>query len=119
MGEIAGRLADVVLLTSDNPRSEDPVKILTDIEDGLRKISFPRREHAILLQSQEKQGYDIIESRHEAIRAAIRNGRAGDVIVISGKGHEQYQITSAGKTFFDDRQQAGEQLDNRFFDSAA
>ncbi|MEA3546179.1 MAG: UDP-N-acetylmuramoyl-L-alanyl-D-glutamate--2,6-diaminopimelate ligase [Thermodesulfobacteriota bacterium] len=119
MGEIAGRLADVVLLTSDNPRSEDPDKILTDIEEGLRRISFPNREHASLLRSQKERGYDIISSRHEAIRAAIRNGQAGDVILISGKGHEQYQITSAGKTFFDDRQQAREQLDKRFFDSAA
>lgn len=113
MGEIAGRLADVVLLTSDNPRSEDPDKILNDIEEGLRRISFPRREHAILLGSQKERGYDIIASRHEAIRAAIRDGRAGDVIIISGKGHEQYQITSAGRTYFDDRQQAGEQLDKR------
>ena len=114
MGEIAGRLADVVLLTSDNPRSEDPDKILTDIEEGLRRISFPCREHAILLASQKERGYDLIASRHEAIRVAIRNGQVGDMILISGKGHEQYQITSAGKTYFDDRQQAREQLDVRF-----
>ena len=119
MGEIAGRLADVVLLTSDNPRSEDPDKILTDIEEGLRRISFPNREYASLLRSQKERGYDIISSRHEAIMVAIRNGQPGDVVLISGKGHEQYQISSAGKTFFDDRQQAREQLDNRLLDSAA
>ena len=113
MGEIAGRLADVVLLTSDNPRSEDPDKILTDIEEGLRRISFPNREYASLLRSQKERGYDIISSRHEAIMVAIRNGQPGDVVLISGKGHEQYQISSAGKTFFDDRQQAREQLDVR------
>ncbi|MEJ2033638.1 MAG: UDP-N-acetylmuramoyl-L-alanyl-D-glutamate--2,6-diaminopimelate ligase [Deltaproteobacteria bacterium] len=105
MGEIAGRLADVVLVTSDNPRSEEPPAIMADIEQGLRtgRPSLSRQRAEVLLQENRRRGYDLIESRREAIGLAIRGSRPGDAILISGKGHEDYQITRNGRSFFDDR----------------
>lgn len=110
MGEIAGRLADVVLLTSDNPRNEDPGLILAEIEQGLRKISISRVDHGLLLRGLKTKGFDIIISRAQAIETAIRNSRAGDIVLISGKGHEQYQLSRQGKIFFDDRLEAAKCL---------
>lgn len=104
MGEIAGRLADVVLITSDNPRSEEPLAIMADIEQGLRTgRPFLSRLRAEVLLRDNRRGYDLIESRREAIGLAIRGSRPGDAILISGKGHEDYQITRNGRSFFDDR----------------
>jgi UDP-N-acetylmuramyl-tripeptide synthetase len=102
MGKVAARLCDVVLVTSDNPRTEDPEKILVDIEQGLLASPLSRVAADTLFADQEK-GYDIISSRREAIRTAVRHVRANEVVVIAGKGHENYQITDAGKHFFDDR----------------
>jgi UDP-N-acetylmuramyl-tripeptide synthetase len=110
MGEIAGRLADVVLVTSDNPRSEEPASILAGIERGLRagRPPLPRLRAEPLLRAGGR-GYDLIESRREAIGLAIRGSRPGDVILIGGKGHEDYQITRTGRHFFDDRLEARRQ----------
>ena len=102
MGKVAARFCDVVLVTSDNPRTEDPEKILVDIEQGLLASSLSRVAADTLIAEQDK-GYDIISSRREAIRTAVCNVRAGEVVVIAGKGHENYQITDTGKHFFDDR----------------
>ena len=109
MGEIAARLADIVLLTSDNPRSEDPQVILSAVEQGIKQVACSR------FNGKEQGGergkwYDIIESRGQAIATAIRLAGKGDIVLISGKGHEQYQLTSTGKTFFDDRQAAAASL---------
>ena len=90
MGEAAGRLADVVYATSDNPRSEDPAAILKEIELGLAKTSPP-------------EGYRIIVDRAEAIREAIASARTGDVVVIAGKGHETGQDVGGVVHPFDDR----------------
>lgn len=106
MGIIAGRLADVVVLTSDNPRSEDPAAIVRDIEQGVRQADMPRMRVEAVLHGTGMKGYDIIPSRREAIRAAIRASRLNDVVVICGKGHEDYQIIGTRKTFFDDRLEA-------------
>ena len=76
MGEIVGRLADFSILTSDNPRTEDPEAILRSIEEGMKRT----------------QGrYVVIENRREAIRYALEMGREGDVIILAGKGNETYQ----------------------------
>ena len=76
MGEISGRLADFSVLTSDNPRLEDPMDILRAIEEGIKRTTGP---------------YVVIENRREAIRYAMQMGQPGDVIVLAGKGHEDYQ----------------------------
>jgi len=95
MGEIAGRLSDFVIVTSDNPRSEDPASILNEIEPGLRRSG---RE------------YLKIQDRREAIFRAIQEARAGDLVLIAGKGHETYQIIGTTRTHFDDREVAREAM---------
>lgn len=95
MGEIAGRYSDFVVLTSDNPRTEDPLKILDEIEIGLKQTVCPYLKNA---------------DRREAIYAAIKQARAGDLVLIAGKGHETYQIIGSEKFHFDDREIAREAL---------
>jgi UDP-N-acetylmuramyl tripeptide synthase len=111
MGAVAAKLADVLLVTSDNPRSEPPQSIMAEIEQGIVQERLPRLAAELLLQERGRQGYAMIEERAEAIRIAIRGARAGDVVLVSGKGHECYQIIGNSKLFFDDRQQAREQLE--------
>ncbi|MDH7576411.1 MAG: UDP-N-acetylmuramoyl-L-alanyl-D-glutamate--2,6-diaminopimelate ligase [Bacillota bacterium] len=89
MGRIAAELSDFTIITSDNPRSEDPGKILTQIEAGLKQIGGAR--------------YLVIEDRYEAIRAALHQAQAGDFVVIAGKGHEGYQIIGDKVIPFNDR----------------
>ena len=88
MGEIVGRLADFAILTSDNPRTEDPESILRSIEDGMKKT---------------KGQYVVIENRREAIRYALEMGREGDVIILAGKGNETYQDIMGVKRPFDEK----------------
>ncbi len=87
MGAIAGRLADLAIVTSDNPRTEDPEAILDDIEQGMAGSPHQR-----------------IVDRLEAIHAALREGRKGDTILLAGKGHEDYQILGTRKVDFDERE---------------
>ena len=98
MGEIAGRYSDMPILTSDNPRTEDPIRIIEDVEEGLKKVKGPGK-------------YRVIPDRREAIRAAVVEARAGDMVVIAGKGHEDYQIVGAQKEHFDDREEVGKALE--------
>ncbi len=88
MGEIAGELADFCILTSDNPRNEDPMDILRAIEDGIRPTGCD---------------YIVIENRREAIRYALKNAGPSDVIVLAGKGHETYQEIAGVKHPFDEK----------------
>lgn len=110
MGKTAGRLSDIVLATSDNPRSEDPAAILAAIEQGLADSPLVRRPAEDILKDGLKSGYDIIISRRRAIRTAIRQASPGDIILISGKGHEDYQISGPDRIFFDDRIEARKNL---------
>ena len=96
MGRIGGQLADLCILTSDNPRTEDPLKILAAIEEGIKPTGKP---------------YVVIENRREAIRHALEIGREGDVIVLAGKGHETYQEVMGVKKPFDEKQVVQELLD--------
>ncbi len=89
MGEAAARLADFVVVTSDNPRSEDPDAIIAQILPGVEK-------HAT--------DHVVITNRRDAIEYAVRNARTDDVIVLAGKGHETYQILSTGTIHFDERE---------------
>lgn len=98
MGEEAARLSDLVIATSDNPRSEDPLLILNDIRVGLNRAGKP---------------FELIVDRREAIYRAITQARPGDVVLIAGKGHETYQILASGKIDFDDREIAREALVER------
>ncbi len=93
MGAAAGELADYSIITSDNPRTEDPEKILLDIEVGIRRAGKNRPED-----------YCLVLDRAEAIRQGIGMARAGDVVLIAGKGHENYQILGAERIHFDDRE---------------
>ncbi len=95
MGEAAGSLSDVVILTSDNPRTEDPNQILADAEEGIKKTGKPYRK---------------IADRREAIHDAIAQAGAGDLVLIAGKGHEDYQIIGREVFHFDDKEVAREAL---------
>ncbi len=101
MGAIAARIGDLVILTSDNPRSEVPAKIIQDIEPGVRSIGLKR------IDSREPaptdKGYIIEEDRKTAIELALSWAAPGDVIFIGGKGHETYQIIGDRVAPFDDR----------------
>ncbi|HVF46825.1 MAG TPA: UDP-N-acetylmuramoyl-L-alanyl-D-glutamate--2,6-diaminopimelate ligase, partial [Pyrinomonadaceae bacterium] len=102
MGEIAGGHSDVVIITSDNPRNEDPMAIVSEIEVGVR--------------STDSQ-YEVISDRREAIYRAVALARRDDVVIIAGKGHETYQIVGGNKFHFDDREVAAEALDRRIEES--
>ncbi len=91
MGEIAGRLSDLAIITSDNPRSEDPDAIISEIEVGIAAVT---------------KEYAKIPDRREAIGYAIREARADDVVIIAGKGHETYQILKDKTIHFDDQEEA-------------
>lgn len=88
MGEISGRIADYTIITSDNPRTEDPEKIVSQIEDGIKKTNAK---------------YEVVVDRIEAIKAAIKMANKRDIIVLAGKGHEPYQEINGVKHPFDER----------------
>jgi UDP-N-acetylmuramoyl-L-alanyl-D-glutamate--2,6-diaminopimelate ligase len=98
MGEAAASLSDVVILTSDNPRTEDPLRILADAEEGMKGSA---------------KAYRKIADRREAIHKAISEARTGDLVVIAGKGHEDYQIIGHEVFHFDDKEVAREALASR------
>ena len=100
MGEIAGRLADVVIVTSDNPRSESPELICEAIGVGVRRTIGGKP-------------WEIIVDRRQAIRRAIMMAETGDTVLIAGKGHENYQILKDGIIHFDDREEASRALEER------
>lgn len=89
MGKAAGTHADYCLITSDNPRTENPAEIIQDVEEGLYDTGC---------------NYEVIENRYEAIRKAVSMYQKNDVILVAGKGHEDYQIIGEQKIHFDDRQ---------------
>ncbi len=97
MGKIGIDIADLAVITSDNPRSEEPMAIIEDIKAGL-----------------DKDNYIIIENRHDAIRKAIEMAEKDDVIVIAGKGHETYQILKDKTIHFDEREVVKEILDSNY-----
>jgi UDP-N-acetylmuramoyl-L-alanyl-D-glutamate--2,6-diaminopimelate ligase len=97
MGAAAGEASDFVVLTSDNPRSEDPIAIMNDALVGLRRYDTPH----------------LIEpDREKAIRAAIRQATSGDIVILAGKGHEPYQVLKDKTISFDDREVARAVLRN-------
>jgi UDP-N-acetylmuramoyl-L-alanyl-D-glutamate--2,6-diaminopimelate ligase len=91
MGEVAGNLSDLVVLTSDNPRSEDPLRIINDVVVGVQKT---------------KARYVIEPDRAVAVERAIGEARSGDIVLLAGKGHETYQVLRDRTIDFDDREVA-------------
>ena len=104
MGEVAGRLSDVVILTSDNPRTEDPWHIIAEAEPGLMQAGMPKVTDPAAIATLS-QGYLVMADRRAAIQAALTGARPGDVVLIAGKGHEDYQIIGTTKHHFDDREE--------------
>jgi len=100
MGRAAVECSDVVVLTSDNPRTEDPMAILQEVEVGIREA----------LQRRSQVDFHLIADRREAIATAVRLARPGDIVLIAGKGHEDYQIIGTKKFHFDDREIAREAI---------
>jgi len=105
MGEIAGEQADISIVTSDNPRSEDPEEIISSIATGLKKVGiFEEDEYERLKRgSKTEKRFICLADRKEAIRAAIDLACPGDIVLIAGKGHETYQLVGKKRIFFDDR----------------
>jgi UDP-N-acetylmuramoyl-L-alanyl-D-glutamate--2,6-diaminopimelate ligase len=99
MGKAAGELSDWVILTSDNPRKENPAQIANEIEPGVREAGLRRMEQN---PSRGERGYRIVLDRREAIRDAINAATDKDIVVIAGKGHEKYQIIGKRRVRFDD-----------------
>lgn len=95
MGEIAAQLSDFLIVTSDNPRTEEPMAIIEDIMPGVRKHKTP---------------HVVIEDRRAAIAYAMDNAQSGDVIVLAGKGHETYQILGKTKVHLDEREIIAEHM---------
>jgi UDP-N-acetylmuramoyl-L-alanyl-D-glutamate--2,6-diaminopimelate ligase len=91
MGEAAGSLSDVVVLTSDNPRGEDPLRIINDVLVGLQKVNAKYRTEP---------------DRERALEIALDEARAGDIVLLAGKGHETYQVLRNATIDFDDREKA-------------
>jgi UDP-N-acetylmuramyl-tripeptide synthetase len=106
MGEIVGRLCDLAVVTSDNPRSEDPVAIIDQILPGVNRAQGCRYSAEDLKTGFDKKGYAVEPDRRRAIGLAIRASRANDAVLIAGKGHETYQIIGKTVIDFDDREEA-------------
>jgi UDP-N-acetylmuramyl-tripeptide synthetase len=96
MGSAAGSNSDLVIITSDNPRTEDPILIIDEIETGVKETECE---------------YAVVPDRREAIFHAVSAAKSGDVVIIAGKGHENYQLIGSDKFHFDDREVAREALD--------
>ena len=111
MGEAATTLSDVTIVTSDNPRTEDPLEIIREIEAGIRvPKSATLRDPS---SRQNEQSYLVVPDRAEAIHAAIAMAEPADIVLIAGKGHEDYQIIGAQRLPFDDRVIARQALARR------
>lgn len=94
MGKIAAEEADIPIVTSDNPRSENPDTIVAEVEAGVKEGLKPGQHH------------EVIVDRRTAINRAVEIAQTGDIILIAGKGHETYQILNTGTIHFDDREEA-------------
>jgi UDP-N-acetylmuramoyl-L-alanyl-D-glutamate--2,6-diaminopimelate ligase len=107
MGLIAGRESDLVFVTSDNPRTEEPLSIISEIEEGVRRSGLSRLEWPSG-EGGVKGGYFTESDRREAIRKAVSIASPKDVVLIAGKGHEDYQIVGGERRPFDDRKEAAQ-----------
>ena len=97
MGKIGTELSDISVITSDNPRTEEPMQIIKDVAHGI-----------------EKDNYEIVENRRDAIKRAMEIASPGDIIVIAGKGHEDYQVLKEKTIHFDEREVISDILKEQF-----
>jgi UDP-N-acetylmuramyl-tripeptide synthetase len=111
MGNAAGRLSDLAVLTSDNPRTESPEAILADIVEGTAAAQSHQYDPEELQEGFEVPGYVMVPDRKTAIGLGLGAARSGDTVVIAGKGHETYQILGETTIPFDDREEAKRVLD--------
>ena len=110
MGEIAARLCDLAVVTSDNPRTEDPMAIIAQILEGARKANSRQYSASALKNGFKEKGYVVEADRQRAIQLGIRVSDPGDTVLIAGKGHETYQILDTSTIAFDDREEARKAL---------
>jgi UDP-N-acetylmuramoyl-L-alanyl-D-glutamate--2,6-diaminopimelate ligase len=110
MGEAATRYSDLTIITSDNPRLEDPLAIIAEIETGIDSGRIQKTAPDKLQLKNGTHGYTVIPERRKAIEAALASARNGDIVLIAGKGHEDYQILGTEKVPFDDRVVAAQTL---------
>lgn len=101
MSRVALELGDFTVITSDNPRTEDPERIIEDVLKG------------VPASAKKSQDYIVLADRKQAIEYAIENARSGDLVLIAGKGHENYQILNSGTIHFDDREIAADAISQR------
>ena len=113
MGSVAASLSNTVIVTSDNPRSEDPLAIIGQIEEGIRREKIREVAPAELFPPPQDKVYCIIPDRKTAVETAVMTARPADIVLIAGKGHEDYQIVGKERFFFDDRIVARESLARR------
>lgn len=104
MGRVVATKADLCIVTSDNPRSEDPQAIVDDVVSGVDPGSIPAVDPRSLAST--SRGYLVEVDRAKAIRLAVHAARAGDTVLLAGKGHEDYQLIGSTKHHFDDREEA-------------
>jgi len=113
MAEVAGRFSDLTIITSDNPRTEEPAAIITEVRSGILPLGLREYQVDELAEMSRRdaspefeKGFTTVENRREAIRLAVRFSRPGDIVLLAGKGHEDYQIIGTTKHHFDDREEA-------------
>ncbi|MCK9274913.1 MAG: UDP-N-acetylmuramoyl-L-alanyl-D-glutamate--2,6-diaminopimelate ligase [Syntrophales bacterium] len=111
MGMAAAELSDITVVTSDNPRTEDPGAIIREIEEGIGLTGISKIDYFDNALAEIKKGYAIIPDRREAIKRAILSACSSDIVLIAGKGHEDYQIIGGSRFSFDDRIVAKEMLE--------
>lgn len=106
MGKIAAGMSDLAIVTSDNPRTEEPLAILQQITAGIKELETHEYRLEDLKNGFSIKGFVVQENRREAIRLAVRLATTGDIILLAGKGHEDYQIIGTTRHHFDDRKEA-------------
>jgi UDP-N-acetylmuramoyl-L-alanyl-D-glutamate--2,6-diaminopimelate ligase len=110
MGKAVVTRSDLSILTSDNPRTEDPLSILRQIEGGVESEGVKKYSVEDIRKSFDGKGYVVMPDRREAIREAIKLAGPEDIVLVAGKGHETYQIIGTEKFPFDDREECREAL---------
>ena len=112
MGAAAAKYSDLIVITSDNPRSEEPLAIMEAVQKGVAKNGRPCLAVEDVAKGARRDGYAMEKDRRTAIQAAVSGSKAGDVVLIAGKGHETYQIVGDHRLHFDDRVEAAKALES-------
>lgn len=113
MGSVAAAASDLTIITSDNPRGEDPGAIIEEITAGVVEAGGVEMLDGPEALTNGQRGYSVIPDRHEAISRAVGSAREGDIILVAGKGHEDYQIVGDRRLPFDDRSVLREAIASR------